>query len=97
MKHGIDFPARYKTVDNAKNSTAAEETIEVSKDQEVRAEVTAPERVGAAKKERRSKKRNERPPPSEEGEKTMPARPAKRTKIMAKRPPRKAADTSKGN
>ncbi|KAK2403463.1 hypothetical protein QL285_052897 [Trifolium repens] len=84
-------------VDNAKNSTAAEETVEVSKNQEVRAEVTAAERVDAAEKERRSKKRNERPPPSEEGEKTLPARPAKRTKIMAKRPPRKAADTPKGN
>ncbi|KAK2363275.1 hypothetical protein QL285_088274 [Trifolium repens] len=84
-------------VDNAKNSTTAEVTVEVSKNQEVRTEDTAAERVDAAKKERRSKKRNERPPPSEEGEKNLPARPAKRTKIMAKRPPRKAADTPKGN
>ncbi|KAK2369623.1 hypothetical protein QL285_082745 [Trifolium repens] len=84
-------------VDNAKNTTAAEETVEVSKNQEVRAKVTAAERVDAAEKERRSKKRNERPPPSEEGEKTLPARPAKRTKIMAKRPLKKAADTPKGN
>ncbi|KAK2382646.1 hypothetical protein QL285_070166 [Trifolium repens] len=80
-------------VDNAENITAAEETVEVSKNQAV----TAAERVDAAEKERRSKKRNERPPPSEEGEKTLPARPAKRTKIMAKRPPKKAAGTPKGN
>ncbi|KAK2382125.1 hypothetical protein QL285_069678 [Trifolium repens] len=82
-------------VDNTENITAAEETVEVSKNKEVRAEVTAAERVDAAEKERRSKKRNERPPPSEEGEKTLPARPAKRTKIMAKSPPKKAAGTSK--
>jgi hypothetical protein len=41
-------------------------------------------RVDAAKKERRSKKRIERPPPSEEGEKTLPVRPANVTTRFSK-------------
>jgi hypothetical protein len=52
--------------DNAANATAAEESVSIPENQEVRAEVKAAEKADATEKERRSKKRNERPPASEE-------------------------------
>ncbi|WJX73701.1 hypothetical protein P8452_57453 [Trifolium repens] len=70
--------------------TAAEETIEVSKTQKVRAAEIVQE--ANTEKERRSKKRNERPPASEDDK---PVKSAKRSKSLAKKPSKKAA--SKGN
>ncbi|WJX94404.1 hypothetical protein P8452_75823 [Trifolium repens] len=81
-------------VDNAANATAAEESVRIPENQEVKAEVKAAEKADATKEERRSKKRNERPPASEEDK---PVRATKRTKSVAPRPPLKAASISKGN
>jgi hypothetical protein len=76
-------------IDNPENVRAAQKEVGTSKRQEVR----AAEKVDPVEKERRSKKRNERSP-STEGEKAVPA---KRTKTVAPRPPKKAASTIKGN
>ncbi|KAK2368768.1 hypothetical protein QL285_081940 [Trifolium repens] len=80
--------------DNAANATAAEESVRIPENQEVRAEVKAAEKADATEKERRSKKRNERPPASEEDK---PVRTTKRIKSVAPRPLLKATSISKGN
>jgi hypothetical protein len=78
-------------IDNAENTTTAEETVEVSQNQENRAaEVVIDTNV---EKEKRSKRRNEMPSASEEDKSV---RVANRTKTIAQRPSKKAAGTLKG-
>ncbi|KAK2402027.1 hypothetical protein QL285_051581 [Trifolium repens] len=82
---GQNEESEYDSIDELVD-TAAEETIEVSKTQKVRAAEIAQE--ANTKKDRRSKKRNERPPASEDDK---PVKSAKRSKSLAKKPSKKAA------